>query len=113
MNPLDDARFDAAMRARYQAAAGALPPRLRAQLRPAQATPALAWWRQWTLPAGLATAAAVAVLALAMPRLHVGGAAHAPQLAAGSLPTTVADPLADPEFYAWLASDDAQLLAME
>lgn len=109
---LRDDRFDAAMRARYHAAADALPMRVRVALREAPAS-RTAWWAHWQWPAGLATAMAVGIVAVTLQR--------APQQAAPAVAVTdiapaapSADPLAlDPDFYAWLASSDAQQLAMK
>ena len=114
---LRDDRFDAAMRTRYHAAADALPMRLRAALREAPA-PRAAWWAHWQWPAGLATAMAVGLVAFTLQRAPQPAkpsvATNAANAASPSPSPASADPLAlDPDFYAWLASSDAQQLAME
>ena len=116
-DPLRDDRFDAAMRARYHAAADALPMRLRVALREAPA-PRAAWWAHWQWPAGLATAMAVGIVTFTLQRTPQPAApavaANAANAASTSTSPSSADPLAlDPDFYAWLASSDAQQLAME
>ncbi|AXA83507.1 hypothetical protein DCD74_01295 [Lysobacter oculi] len=116
-DPLRDDRFDAAMRARYHAAADALPMRLRVALREAPA-PRAAWWAHWQWPAGLATAMAVGLVAFTLQRAPQPAkppvATNAANAASPSPSPASADPLAlDPDFYAWLASSDAQQLAME
>ncbi len=114
---LRDDRFDAAMCARYHAAADALPMRLRVALREAPA-PRASWWAHWQWPAGLATAMAVGLVAFTLQRAPQPAApavaANAANAASPSTSPTSADPLAlDPDFFAWLASSDAQQLAME
>ena len=115
-DPLRDDRFDAAMRARYHAAADALPMRLRVALREAPA-PRAAWWAHWQWPAGLATAMAVGIVTFTLqrtPQPAPPSLAANTANAASTSTSSSADPLAlDPDFYAWLASSDAQQLAME
>ena len=114
-----EARFDATLRDHHALAVERISPRVRAQLTqrrhaalrgtaPARPLPGLR-----PAAAGLAMAA---VLALGLHWLAPGQvAAPAPDgLAAGTsqpAPNTILDE--DPEFYAWLASADGQLLAME
>lgn len=109
---LRDDRFDASMRAHYRAATDSVPMRVRVALRAPRSDARAPWGMRWQWPAGLAAALAIGVLAFNLQR--------APQPAAPALlaqATTApanADPLAlDPDFYAWLASSDAQQLAME
>lgn len=119
MTDAGQARFDQAIRARHALAVERLSPQLRAQLAqrrhaalrgtPAR-TPAT-----WGLRHGIAGLAVVGMLALGLQfRPIVPDAAPVPAIAASSPkapPNTILDE--DPEFYAWLASADARLLAME
>lgn len=117
MNSHHDDRFDAALRARHQASLDRLSPRASAQL--AQRRNA-ALRGEAVAPArvGLRYAAAgfAALCALAI-GLQFGSmpapASLEPGIASTSATpdTTMLDE--DPEFYAWLASADAQQIAME
>ena len=121
-----DHRFDAAMRDTWHDAAAHLPGALRLKLAPAIAAqrrtttrPARAWW----LPA----AGAFASVALAMGlwlspagRLAVPAAGDRAAQAAGTAvaSTAQAEDVGDlltrnPDFYAWLGSDEVRSLAME
>lgn len=110
-----DARFDIAMRARHHDALQALSPRVRAQL----AQRRHAALRGDAAPArhrfAYAAAALAAVCALALGlqfrALPVPGGTVVPVIAAAGNGPTMLDE--DPEFYAWLASSDAQLVAKE
>lgn len=114
-----DARFDAAMRAVHAGAVAGIGPRLAWQLRPeaARARQRVQPPRNWR--AGLAFGGAMAALcALAIGMGLRQPAAPAAPLVATAPPaaaqdggTTAFDQ--DPEFYAWLASDDADLVAVE
>jgi anti-sigma-K factor RskA len=121
--PADDAqgRFDQALRARHAEAVARISPRVRAQLAQrrhaalrgdAVAAPG---WGLRHLAVGTAF---VAVLALGIALLPDTPDASAPAADAAiasatsaPAPNTILDE--DPEFYAWLASTDGQLLAME
>ncbi len=117
-----DARFDAAMRARHAEALTQLTPRLRWQLRPeagrsrarAPAAPRAHGWRVGAAFAGaLATLCAVAV-GLGLRDAPAPDDAPPAQLATAATQDTGTGVLEqDPDFYAWLASDDADLVAME
>lgn len=113
----DDA-FDAAMRGRYRLASERVPPRILAQLRMRARVvpPSTAWppgWRAGAAMAGIAAALFAVTFGLnlhrpsspAADRSIVRDAAFDPG-ASGTLDQ-------DPDFYAWLASADADLLAME
>ena len=115
-----DEGFDAAMRALHRDALARLAPATRWNLRPAaadEAPPAGApvhWrWPRMPVLAGGALAACALALGIALWRPGVepappgtGGATAAAQAQAGALDE-------DPDFYAWLASDDAGLIALE
>jgi hypothetical protein len=111
-------RFDAAMRALHQDALVHVSPRVRWKLRPATGTKSSTTdrpsaWRMGTALAGVA--AAVFALALGVSLWKPVEEANP---ATGALAATSPDDGAtvleqDPDFYAWLASDDADLLAME
>lgn len=109
--------FDAAMRQRYRLAGERVSPRTRMQLRPRAARPALAWSPGWRVGAGMAGVAAAlfaVTFALNLHRPPSPGAASQPM--AGDVavdPDPVATLDEDPDFYAWLASEDADMLAVE
>lgn len=114
-----DARFDAAMRARHADAVAHVPTHLRWQLRPAAArmrthappTPRTSWRTGAMLAGALATLCAVAVgLGL---RDAPAPAAPVAVAAMDAPDSAVATLEQDPDFYAWLASEDADLVAME
>lgn len=122
MNTGEHARFDAALRARHDAALEHLSPRVRAQLAQRRVAALRGQARATGRPAGLryavASFAAMGALALGL-QLQ-----RPPSLAPATLPATATAMAAseprgdtlldqDPEFYAWLASPDAQQLAME
>lgn len=116
-----DDRMDEAARRAHTAALQAMPSRTLAQLRP-RATPAPApsarWRPAWTLAT---VGAAVFAAALGLRTLTDGPTAPVP--AAVEVATTpsalprIDDPLLaldeDPDLFLWLASTDAQPLAME
>ena len=121
----DDTPFDATLRAHHAAALAHLSPRVRAQLaqrrnaalRGASATGP----RRSRLPIAVAGFAALFALALGLrlPLAPAGTDAPVPPAIAAlatapagtpSTPTLLDE---DPEFYAWLASPDARLVAME
>jgi hypothetical protein len=110
MNHDDDA-FDARVRETWRTAIGAVPPTLGWRQRPAtRETPASARW-----PLGV-TLAAAAVVAIALGlRLHPAALPEATP--ARVLAANAADATAtldrNPDFYAWLASPDAEQLALE
>lgn len=120
----EDARFDAAMRALHREAVAQVTPAVRWRLKPAQ--PAAPPRRQpHALPVGPRLAplwagglAAVFALAIGI-GLWRSGETPAPVAAGAQLAVAEADDDAatvlgeDPDFYAWLASDDADLVALE
>lgn len=125
--PADDDRFDRAgidqrLRERHTEAVARISPRVRAQLvqrrHAALRGDAAAAPRLGLRPLA-AGAAFVAVLALGLMLLPGGPGTPAPATDAAiadaatpaPAPNTILDE--DPEFYAWLASTDGQLLAME
>jgi hypothetical protein len=116
MNTNDHA-FDAAIRASHQASLDRLSPRVHAQL--AQRRNAALRGQATRRGHGLRYAAAgfAALFALAIGLQFgtlpapVAPAITAPQASASPSVGTMLDE--DPEFYAWLASSDAQLVAME
>lgn len=115
-----DDRFDEAMRALHASAVAHVSPQLRWKLRPAPRVTggvagrfggsSIRTWRAGPLAAG-AVAAAVAVA--------IGLGLRDPQEPAVTAPvaTVAPEPAAagvleqDPDFYAWLASEDAELVA--
>ena len=112
-------RFDAAMRALHQDALAHVSPRVRWKLRPATGgakssrAGRVGAWRMGTALAGVA--AAMFALALGIsPWKPVDDANPATNTVVASSPDDGATVLEqDPDFYAWLASDDADLLALE
>ena len=121
-SPRNPDRFDDSLRALHRQAVQAVPWQLQARLQPlpAAARPtAEPTARHRVLLASAAGLLALTMGLLILPRSDdatVPATALAP--AASSVPAVVdvdsADALGvDPDFYAWLASDDAGLLAME
>ena len=119
MNTNHDQRFDAALRAQHDAALERLSPRVRAQL--AQRRNAVlrgeSARRGHRLRYAVAGIAALCALAIGL-RFGAMPGPSAPPTAAGIASTPAAGTGAtmldeDPEFYAWLASSDAQRVAME
>ena len=113
-DPAFDEHFDARLRDTWRTAVGAVPPTVARRLRPAvRETRAPSRW-----PLGAAFAAA-AVVALAIGlRSHPAALPLAtPATAAAVSGANVDDAAAllarNPDFYAWLASPDAEQLAME
>lgn len=113
-----DARFDEAVRRTHAVAVDRLSPRVRAQLaqrrnaalRGERIPPARGGLRY--AAAGFATLCALAIgLQFGLMPARVGPAAAGPASATTATDTTMLDE--DPEFYAWLASADAQQIAME
>ena len=113
-----DARFDHALRQHHATAAERLSPRTRAQL--AQRRNAALRGERVAPAYGMRYAAAgfAAICALAiglqfgiMPASRNPAAAGIASATTSSTDTTMLDE--DPEFYAWLASSDAQQIAME
>ena len=115
--PLDDSMFDAALRAHHQASLERLSPRAQAQL--AQRRNAALRGERMRRGHGFRYAAAgfAALFALAIGLRFQTAPAPTAATPASSIATaapadaTMLDE--DPEFYAWLASSDAQLVAME
>jgi hypothetical protein len=116
MNTTDHA-FDAAIRARHQASLDRLSPRVHAQLaqRRNAALRGQAVRRGHGLRYAAAGFAALCALAIGLQfgtlPAPVAPATTAAQASASPSVGTMLDE--DPEFYAWLASSDAQLVAME
>lgn len=116
--------FDAAMRDIYHHAERTLPWQLQARLRaqPHTHTRRSAFHRPAWLTAAGATACAL-LLFVAVPQLRTpqpgDGLPSADLAVQGTPPADTAAPVhidmldVDPAFYAWLGSDDAQLMAME
>lgn len=117
MNADHDHAFDAAIRARHQAALASLSPRAQAQLaqRRNAALRGTGVRRGHGFRYAAAGFAALCALALGLQlRAPPGPTAVPAVVGIASAPTTTATMLdEDPEFYAWLASADAQLVAME
>lgn len=125
MNHHDDDRFDAAMRRRHAAAVAQPSARTRAQLqqrlRAALAGPAAPATgvprRRWALATAFAAALAIVIGLRPGPHTTPQPAAPAADLAAA--PDDGRDPAFDslldenPDFYLWLASADADTLAVE
>ncbi|MFT3896833.1 MAG: hypothetical protein QM719_03945 [Thermomonas sp.] len=113
MNRNDDA-FDARLRDTWRSAVDAVPPALAWRLRSARTpTPARRAPMGWPLGAAFA-AAAVLALAVGL-RPHPAALPSATTVAASAGNADDATALLDrnPDFYAWLASPDAEQLAME
>lgn len=130
MHPHDprDEGFDAAMRTLHRASLAQVSPAVRWKLRPAAAPPLggvagyfgnmpirgmrIRSWRVGAAFAGVAASVFALALGVSLWRADVGsGTAAAPVAVATDESATVFDQ--DPDFYAWLASDDADLVAME
>lgn len=114
----NDHSFDAAIRASHQASLDQLSPRVRAQLaqRRNAALRGQAARRGHGLRYAAAGFAALCALAIGLQQFGslpapVAPAVSAPQASASPSVGTMLDE--DPEFYAWLASSDAQRVAME
>ena len=115
MNRNDDA-FDARLRATWHVAVDAVPPTLAWRLRTArprtggERAPA-----RWPLGAALAVAAVLAI-AIGL-RPHAVGTPNTTPAATSVVASNTNDATASldrsPDFYAWLASPDAEQLAME
>ena len=118
-SPRNPDRLDDRLRALHRQAVQAVPWQLQARLQPRSATQ-----RATVSPARrpLLLASAAGLLAVAMTLLILPRSADRP--ATASVPTALSVPAvvdadsadalgADPDFYAWLASADAGLLAME
>lgn len=118
MNAHHDDHFDATLRARHQASLERLSPRVQAQL--AQRRNAALRGLPVRRAHGVRYAAGFAALCALAIGLQFGimptpdTSAMAPATGTASTTTAGATMLdEDPEFYAWLASSDAQLVAME
>lgn len=125
MNASGSDRFDAAIRAHHAAALGSLSPRVQAQLaqrrnaalRGQTRADAARPHRLRYAAAGFAALCALALGLRFQPSPSESANAVPPAIAAtatapaGAANTTLLDE--DPEFYAWLASADARLVAME
>lgn len=116
----DEDAFDAAMRGRYRLATEEVSAATRARLRQARHAAARGEARRpgfsWPLLLGGATAAVFAVafgLSLRQQVLPTGSAAPATAAANGSYEETASALDQDPDFYAWLGSSGAELVAME
>lgn len=121
---MQDDAFDARARACYLQAAAAVPPQVRFKLRP-QPTPARAPAprpRSWMLGTAFAGTTAAAVLALGIgllrPDMAAPGQASDPVLAAADAALSVQAQdesllATNPDFFAWLGSDEIRTLAME
>ena len=115
-----DARFDAAMRALHADAVAHVGPHLRARLQPgaartrAAARPAgrAGWHRGLAFGGALAAVCAVAI-GLGLRPSPAPGVASTPAAVASIQDVDASELEQDPDFYAWLASDDATLVAME
>lgn len=114
-----DERFDAAMRALHGASLAQVSPAIRWKLRPAAPEPRRA---TGALPGGLRPARWIGGGAIAACALALGLAWWRPPAADPAVPASNpaawsqddADALdQDPDFYAWLASDDVDQLALE
>jgi len=116
MSRNDDA-FDARLRDTWRTAADAVPPALHRRLRAAR-SPVRAQRRtvRWPLGAALAAAAVIA-LAIGFRPLPPGVPPAPPGTAVAVSGAGIDDAAApldhSPDFYAWLASPDAEQLAME
>ena len=117
MNDHHDTAFDAAIRAAHGASLERLSPRVRAQLEQRR-NAALRGTGARQSPVFRAAAAGFAALcALAIGLQFAMAPPRAPDVAASSVASATSNAATmldeDPEFYAWLASSDAQLVAME
>jgi hypothetical protein len=115
MNHSDD-DFDARLRNVWRASVEDMPPALARRLRPAERETRVP--ARWPLGAALAVAAVLA-FAIGLRPQNVGApnTAHAMATAAATSFVAYDDGTApldrNPDFYAWLASPDAEQLAME
>ncbi len=114
----DNDLFDAAMRGRYRQAAASVSPATRARLRRIRSEAALGGVRKrgfsWPLLFGGAAAAVFAVafgLNLRQDALQATDPSPAAVAAEAAEPASTLDQ--DPDFYAWLGSSDAELVAVE
>jgi len=120
IRPQEDA-FDEAMRDRYRLATGHVSAATRAQLRQARHAAAIGDARKprfsWPLLLGGATAAVFAVaFGLGLHKQALPAPDTAPTTAvatAASYEESASALEQDPDFYAWLGSPDAELVAME
>lgn len=121
-DPRDD-RFDDAMRALHHASLAQLSPAVRWKLRPSAKPQGgvagrfdgmpIGRWRIGTAFAGVAASVFALALGVSLWRADDGTAAPttAPATVAAEEAGAVFDQ--DPDFYTWLASEDADLVAME
>lgn len=114
----DNDLFDAAMRTRYRQAADSVSPAVRARLRQARREAATSEVRNrgfsWPLLFGGAAAAVFAIafgLNLRQDALRTADPSPAAVAADAAEPASALDQ--DPDFYAWLGSSDAELVAVE
>lgn len=117
-SPLREDRFDAAMRALHQDALTNVSTQVRWKLRPAVRarvgrTDRSGAWRMGTALAGVAAAVFALALGVSLWKPFDDANPATNTLAAASVDDGAAVLEQDPDFYAWLASDDADLLAME
>lgn len=117
-NDLDHARFDQALQGHHAAALARLSPQVRAQLAQRRVAAKRGEGARRGLGVRYAAAAFATLCALAIglqlrPATLPGNVAPADATVAtaGRTDSTMLDE--DPEFYAWLASSDAQQVAME
>lgn len=128
MNTQHPDRFDAALRATWHDAADHLPGPLRLQLSPTMAAqrqqPSTSGKRWWLPAAGAFASMALAIGLWWSPRLRQDAAptplTASAQVAADAAAVAVNDDDAaselltrNPDFYAWLGTDEARSLAME
>lgn len=111
-------RFDAAMRALHQDALAHVSPRVHWKLRPATGakssrTGRAGGWRMGTALAGVAAAMFALAVGISLWKPFDDASPATNTLAAASVDDGATVLEQDPDFYAWLASDDADLLAME
>jgi hypothetical protein len=111
-------RFDAAMRALHRDALAHVSPGVRWKLRPvtgakSSRTDRAGAWRMGAALAGVAAAIFALALGVSLWRPVEDANPAASALAAESADDGATVLEQDPDFYAWLASDDADLLAME
>ena len=120
-NPNGEARFDAALRTHHQVAVERISPRVRAQLaqRRSAALRGEGIRRGHGIRYVSAGFAAIGALAIGLQQFGKPPTMTAPVTPASAM-TTAANASSgttmldeDPEFYAWLASSDGQLVAME
>ena len=113
----DDDLFDAAMRERYRLAAANVSAPSRARLRRSRQETAAGERRRglsWPLLFGGAAAAVFAVaFGLSLRQDALPGADSAPAAVAANFEEPASALDQDPDFYAWLGSPDAELVAVE